>query len=70
MTLFPSQFPPCPPCRPVLAVLDVQGRVVDSALREEVVDTLLETLGPSDGTVVSTPLAGGLKDSSNVGGFS
>ena len=46
----------------------MQGRVVDSALREEVVDSLLETLGPSDGTVVSTPLAGGLVDRSNAGG--
>ena len=44
--------------RPVLAVLDVQARAVVPAKREEVVDAILETLGPSDGTIVSTPVSG------------
>ena len=44
--------------RPVLAVLDVEARVVNPAKREDVVESLLERLGPSDGTVVSTPLTG------------
>jgi len=44
--------------RPVLAVLDVQTQVVDTAKREDVVEEILEGLGPSDGTVVSTPQSG------------
>jgi phosphatidylinositol-bisphosphatase len=44
--------------RPVLAVLDVQARVVDGAKREEVVEGILAKMGPSDGTVVCTPREG------------
>jgi len=44
--------------RPVLAVIDIQARVVDSLKREQVISRLLGTLGSYDGTVVATPVDG------------
>ena len=44
--------------RPVIAVLDVQARVVDKLKREQVISDIVSSLGPSDGTVISTPCIG------------
>ena len=44
--------------RPVIAVLDVQARVVDKMKRKEVISDIVSSLGPSDGTVISTPCIG------------
>ena len=44
--------------RPVIAVLDVQARVVDKMKREKVISDIVTSLGPSDGTVISTPCIG------------
>jgi len=44
--------------RPVLAVIDIQVREVDRKKQEGIVEDVLKSLGPSDGTVVSTPLTG------------
>jgi len=44
--------------RPVIAVLDVQARVVDKMKREKVFSDIVSSLGPSDGTVISTPCIG------------
>ena len=44
--------------RPILAVLDVQARVVDKMKREQVISDIVSSLGPSDGTVISTPCIG------------
>jgi len=41
--------------RPVLAVIDVQARVVDKLKREQVIAGILPSLGTHDGTVVVTP---------------
>jgi len=41
--------------RPVLAVIDIQARKVDTAKREQVISDLLSKLGTHDGTVVVTP---------------
>jgi len=44
--------------RPVLAVIDIKVREVDIEKQQQITKDVLETLGPSDGTVVSTPLTG------------
>ena len=44
--------------RPIIAILDVQARVVDSMKREQVITEIVSSLGPSDGTVISTPCIG------------
>ena len=44
--------------RPVIAVLDVQARAVDKLKREQVITDIVSNLGPSDGTVISTPCIG------------
>ena len=44
--------------RPVIAMLDVQARVVDKLKREQVISDIVSSLGPSDGTVISTPCIG------------
>lgn len=44
--------------RPVIAILDLQVRVVDDERRAAVLDEVVADLGPSDGTVVATPLTG------------
>ena len=44
--------------RPIIAVLDVQARVVDRMKRENFISDIVSSLGPSDGTVISTPCTG------------
>ena len=44
--------------RPIIAVMDVQARVVDRMKREKVISDIVSSLGPSDGTVISTPCTG------------
>ena len=39
-------------------MLDVQARVVDKLKREQVISDIVLSLGPSDGTVISTPCIG------------
>ena len=39
-------------------MLDVQARVVDKLKREQVISDIVSSLGPSDGTVISTPYIG------------
>merc|ERR550534_859871 len=41
--------------RPVLAVIDIQARKVDTAKREQVLSDLISRLGTHDGTVVVRP---------------
>lgn len=55
--------------RPVLAVLDVQAWVVNTMKREQVISDVVSSLGPSDGTVISTPCTGSTNVSlSAIGG--
>jgi len=44
--------------RPVLAVIDIQVREVNPRKRTDVIEHVLKRVGPSDGTIVSTPITG------------
>ena len=44
--------------RPVIALLDIQARVVDKVRRDRTLETIGEELGPSDGTVIVRPCTG------------
>ena len=44
--------------RPVIALLDIQARVVDRARRDKTLENIGEELGPSDGTVIVRPCTG------------